>query len=69
MIEFFCKNNERREIINSVKGPDYSIFDFIGFEKMKRIIKIIMVFRTKFIHIHTNSHKILRKYTKMGQIR
>ena len=36
--------------------------DFIGFGKMKKIIKIIVVFRIKFTHILTNSHKVRIKY-------
>ena len=44
---------------SSVKGPT---FDFVEFEKMKRIIKIIVVIRIKFTHILTNSCKILIKY-------
>ena len=47
---------------SSVKGPTWLTFDFVGFEKMKRIIKIIVVIRIKFTHILTNSHKIHIKY-------
>ena len=43
----------------SVKGPIWLTFDFIGFENLKRIIKIIVVIQMKFTHILTNSHKIL----------
>ena len=46
---------------NSVEGPTWLTFDFVGFEKMKRIIKIIVVIRIKFTHILINSHKILIK--------
>ena len=49
--------------VSSVKGPVYSIFDFIGFAKMSMILKKIMVIRTKFVHILTNIHKILIKYS------
>ena len=47
---------------SSVKGPTWLTFDFVGFEKMKRILKIIVVIRIKFTHILTNSHKIFIKY-------
>ena len=47
---------------SSVYDPTWLTFDFIGFEKMNRIVKIIMVFRIKLTPILTNSHKILMKY-------
>ena len=47
---------------SSVKDPIWLTFDFIGFEKLKRIIKIIVVIQMKFTHILTSSHKILIKY-------
>ena len=54
-------------LLSSVKGPDCTTFDFIGFQKMKMILKKIMVFRIKFVHILTNTNKILIKYTKRSQ--
>ena len=47
---------------SSVYDPTWFTFDFIGFEKMKKTIKIIVMFQIKFTHILTNSHKILIKY-------
>ena len=47
---------------SSAKGQTWLTFDFIGFKKMNRITKIIVVFQIKFTHILTNSHKIHIKY-------
>ena len=44
-------------LISSVKGPTRLTFDFIGFEKMKGIIKIIVVIWIEFAHIFTNTRK------------
>ena len=53
---------------SSVKHPDQTTSDFIGFEKSKRIIKIIVIFRTKFAYIlkkfSQNTHKIDKNKSK-----
>ena len=57
----------RKIFESTVKGPDHTTFDFIGFQKLKRIIEIIVVFMTKFAYILINSHKILIKHIKISQ--